>query len=77
MDQSVKQTLDQKETRSVKTGKEVTPECCLSPFLFNFYGKCLTKEALEGFGCFKIEDVIPTTKYADDLVLLAKEDQTN
>jgi hypothetical protein len=34
-----------------------------------------TKEALEGFGDFKIGgQVIRTVKYADDLVLLAKEE---
>ena len=42
--------------------------------LFNVYSKCLTKEALEGCGDFKIEgQIIHTVKYADDLVLLAKE----
>jgi hypothetical protein len=35
----------------------------------------LTKEALEGFGDFKIGgQVIRNVKYADDLVLLAKEE---
>jgi hypothetical protein len=39
------------------------------------YSKYLTKEAPEGFGDFKIEgQVIHTVKYADDLVLLAKEE---
>jgi len=46
--------------------------CC------RFYSTCtpnLTKEAPEGFGGFKIEEqVIHTVKYADDLVLLAKEE---
>jgi len=37
--------------------------------------KCLTKEALEGFGDFKLgRQIIHTVKYADDLVLLAKEE---
>jgi hypothetical protein len=46
----------------------------LSPILFNFYSEYLTKEALEGFGDFKIGgQLIRTVKYADDLVLLAKE----
>jgi len=46
----------------------------LSPILFKFYNECLTKEALEGFGYFKIEgQIIHTVKYADELVLLAKE----
>jgi hypothetical protein len=36
----------------------------------------LTKEAIEGFGDFKIwrRQVIRTVKYADDIVLRAKED---
>jgi hypothetical protein len=46
--------MDQKETRSVNVGRKVTPESCLSPFLFNFYSEYLTKEAPEGFGGFKI-----------------------
>jgi hypothetical protein len=41
--------------------------CCLSPVLFNLYSECLTKEALEGFGDFKIGGhIIHTVKYADD-----------
>jgi hypothetical protein len=40
------------------------------------YNECLTKEALEGFGDFKIGgQIIQTLKYADDLVLLAKEEK--
>jgi len=39
------------------------------------YNECLTKEALGGFGDFKIGgQIIHTAKYADDLVLLAKEE---
>jgi hypothetical protein len=46
----------------------------MSPFLFNLYTECLTKEVLEGFGDFKIRgQIIHTAKYADDFVLLAKE----
>ena len=42
--------------------------------LFNLYSECLTKEALEKSGDFKLEEkIIHTVKYADDLVLLAKE----
>jgi len=38
------------------------------------YSECLTKEALEGFGDFKMDgQIIHTVKYADDLVLLAEE----
>ena len=48
----------------------------MSPILFNLYSKCLAKEALEGFGDFKIGgQIIHTVKYADDLVLLAKEEK--
>ena len=37
---------------------------------------CLTKESLEGLGDFKIGgQIIHTVKYADDLVLLAKEEK--
>ena len=44
--------------------------------LFNLYSKYLTKEALEGLGDFKIGgQIIRTVKYADDLVLLAKEEK--
>jgi len=48
----------------------------LSPILFNLYSECLTKEALDGLGDFKIGGAtIHTVKYADDLVLLAKEEK--
>ena len=48
----------------------------LSPILFNLYNECLTKEALGGFGDFKIgKQIIHTVKYADELVLLAKEEK--
>jgi hypothetical protein len=40
------------------------------------YSEYLTKEALEGLGDFKIGgQMIHTVKYADDLVLLAKEEK--
>jgi hypothetical protein len=46
------------------------------PILFNLYSKCLKKEALEGFGDFKIGgQVIRTVKYADERVLLAREEK--
>ena len=57
----------------MKTGKSVRQGCCLSPFLFNLYNEYFTKDATEGFGDFKIGQVIRTLKYADDLVLLAKK----
>jgi hypothetical protein len=45
----------------------------LSPSLFNLHREHHTKKALEGSGDFKIGQVICTVKYADDLVVLAKE----
>jgi len=73
--QSVKVQLNQEETRSVKFGR-VKQGCCLSPIPFNLYSKCLIKEALEGFGDFKIGgQIIHIVKYAYDLVILAKEEK--
>jgi hypothetical protein len=68
MEQSVKIRLDQGETRSVKIGRGVRQGCCLSPILFNLYSEYLTKEALEGFGGFKLGQINRTGKY-----LLARE----
>jgi len=48
----------------------------LSPILFNLYSEYLSKEALEGFENFKIGgQIINTLKYADYLLLLAKEEK--
>jgi len=75
MSQSVKVRLNRGETRIVKIGRGVRQGCCFSPVLFNVYSECLTKEALEGCGDFKIGvQIIYTVKYADDLVLLVKEE---
>jgi hypothetical protein len=61
--------------RSVKIRRGVRQGCCLLLILFNLYSEYVTKESLEGFGDFKIGgQVIRTVKYADDLVLLAKEE---
>ena len=47
----------------------------LTPILFSLYSECLAKEALERLGEFKIGGkIIHTVKYADDLVLVAKEE---
>ena len=63
MAQSVKVQLNLGETRSVKTGRGVRQGCCLSAILFNVYSECLTKEALEGCGDFKIGgQIIHTVK---------------
>jgi hypothetical protein len=76
MEQSVKIRLDQRERRSGKIGRGVGQGCCLSLIPFKLYSEYLTKEALEGFGDFTIGgEVIRTVKYADDLVLLAKEEK--
>ena len=48
----------------------------MSPILFNLLSKCLTKEALDGFGDFNISGkIIQTVTYADDLVIMAKEEK--
>jgi hypothetical protein len=47
----------------------------LSPILFNLYSEYVTQEALEGLGDFKVAgQIISMVRYADDLVLLAKEE---
>jgi len=40
------------------------------------YSECLTKEALQEFGNFKIGgQIIHTVKYADDFILLTEEEK--
>ena len=76
MAQSVKVRLNRRETRSLKIGRGVTQGCCSSPILFNLYSEYLTKEALDGLGDLKTGgQIIHTVKYADDLVLLAKDEK--
>jgi hypothetical protein len=59
----------------VQIGRGFRQGCCLSPIIFNLYSECLTKEALDGLGDFNIGGkIIQTVKYADDLVLMAKEE---
>jgi len=75
LDQRVKVRLDRGKTRSVQIGRGVRQGCCLSPILFNLYSECLTKKALDGLGDFNIGgQIIQTVKYADELVLMAKEE---
>ena len=75
--QRVKILLNRGESRSVKIGKGVRKQFSLSPIMFNLYRECLTNEAVEGFGVFKIrEKIIHTVKYIDDLMLQAKEKTT-
>ena len=75
MEQKVKVRLTRGETRNVRIGRGVRRGCCLSPILFNLYSESLTKDALDGLGDFNIGgQIIQTVKYADDLVLMAKEE---
>jgi hypothetical protein len=75
MNQSVKITLDQTETRSVTIGGGDRVGWCLSPILFTLYSKYLTKDAVEGVGDFKWGgQMIGTIKYVAQLVLMSKKE---
>jgi len=59
----------------VQIGRGVRQGCYLSPILFKLYSECLTKEALDRLGDFNFGgQIIQTVKYADDLLLMAKEE---
>jgi hypothetical protein len=73
VNQSVKIQLDQGDKTGVKTGRGVRQEYFLSLILFKVYNEYLTKEVLEGYGDFKIVQIICTVNYTD-LVLLAQEE---
>ena len=61
----------------MKTRRGIRHGCCWSPTVFQWYRKYLTNEALEGFGDLKVGgQVILTVKYANDFVLMAKEETT-
>jgi len=66
--------LDQADIRVGRLKGGIRQGRCLSPILFNIHSEHLPKKALEGFGDFKIGQVICTVKYKDDIVLLQKEE---
>jgi hypothetical protein len=75
MDRSVEVQLDQGVTKSVKIARGVRQGCCFTPLLFNLYSEYVKQEALERLGDFKVGgQIIRTMRYADDLVLLGKEE---
>ena len=56
--------------------EELEKDAVCHQFCSTFTSECLTKEALEGFGDFKIwGQIIDTMKYAHNLVLLSKEEK--
>jgi hypothetical protein len=74
VDQSIKVRLDQREIRHISIASGVTQGCCLSLILFNLYNEYVTNEAVEEFGDFRLGQVVHPVKYADDIVLQAKEE---
>jgi hypothetical protein len=63
-------------TNYQQTQYNIPEECHLQYFFFVTGIECLTKEALDGSVDFNIGgQIIQTVKYADDLVLLAKEEK--
>jgi hypothetical protein len=68
-------TIRRRHKKCEEIGRRVRQGCCLSQILWNLYSEYLTREALEGFGDFKLEGkVIRNLNYGDDLVLLAEEE---
>jgi predicted nucleotidyltransferase len=62
-------------TKNVKIGRGFRQGCCLSPLLFNLYSEYVAQEALECLGDIEVGgQIISMVRYADDLVLLAKEE---
>jgi hypothetical protein len=72
MDQSFKYDWT-KGRQMCRMEEELGQGCCLPQIPFNIYSEYLTNKALEGFGDLTVGQVICTVKYADDLVVLAKE----
>ena len=59
----------------MQIGRGVRQGCCLLPILFKLYSERHTKEALDGLEDFNIGgQIIQTVIYADDLVLMVKDE---
>jgi hypothetical protein len=57
----VKLRMGQGNFSNVKDGRRVSQGCCLPPILFNLYRECLIREAVEGFGDFKVRGKVIRT----------------
>ena len=73
MDQSGTQEWPKKKQGMRRLEEELVMDAVCQQFYLN-YMSTLPKKLTEGFGDFKRGHVICTVKYADDLVLLAKEE---
>jgi len=49
-------------------------DALFSPIILNLHNEFFTRDTIEGFGDFKVGQVIHTLKYANYLQLLAKEE---